>query len=115
MLKEAWDGGQEFKSFYQCIFNNLHEDTESEKTFLNHQASHSQGQFYESLGFQKKPRYHLKWNIRDSDIKNELDRQGQNDVSFIFILKWFDYDFVQKKRSSNILKYIAQGTDVSIS
>lgn len=34
MLQDAWLGGQEFKTFYQSIFNNLHEDTEEERKFF---------------------------------------------------------------------------------
>ncbi len=73
-LKDAWEGGEEFRKFYQSIFNNLHEDNETEKAFLQSQASKALGVFYEQFNFQKKDRYHFRWNITDSDIRKELDR-----------------------------------------
>ena len=35
ILRDAWEGGPEYRSFYQQVFNNLHEDTDNERKFLS--------------------------------------------------------------------------------
>mmetsp|Transcript_13672 Transcript_13672/g.13391 ORF Transcript_13672/g.13391 Transcript_13672/m.13391 type:complete len:90 (+) Transcript_13672:113-382(+) len=73
----------EFKSMYYEIFTNLNESIPTpEKGPLYH--------FYKNMGYEKKSHYHMKWNILTEEIHTEMDRIGQDDISFTFICKWFN-------------------------
>ncbi|CDW83047.1 UNKNOWN [Stylonychia lemnae] len=116
---EAWESN-DFKGFYQQIFQNLQEDSEEEKKFLNDDRQSMLRQFYDSFKYVKEERYHFKWNLQEADIQKELERQdyvneGQNQVSFTFAMKWFDYDIVRmQNKKSSLLKYIATEEEISI-
>ena len=41
------------------------------------------------------------WNLTDENIRNELDRNDQSNVSFYFALRWLQYEIDQFKSKKN--------------
>ena len=81
---------KEFLTLIHESLNNLHEQTTDEKGFIDKNKFDPTTIYNDSLlNFRLQPHYHFKWNIEEKNIKEELDRQMIDQVSFVFALKWF--------------------------
>lgn len=73
LIKQIWESN-EFKTLYSEIFSNMHEDSEKEQKYLvdtENKLTH----FYNLFNFKKHKHYHMKWNLSQKEIENELERQ----------------------------------------
>ena len=71
-IKEIWDS-KEYKSLFYEAFNNLHEDFKEEDKMLE-KPNNLLSQYYRDLDYKREEHYHLKWDISEKDIVDELDR-----------------------------------------
>jgi hypothetical protein len=58
----------------------------------------------------------LKWHISDDEINEELDRQDKSNISFVFIIKWFQRSITlnQSSKPASLLKYLASPEPVPL-